>query len=503
MQFSDKLNFLMNITQTSNKELALGISVDRSLVSLLRSGKRGMPRNLAHIRHMALFFAKRCTADFQRHALAEMLGLSALRSSLPTEVLAQHLEKWLQGDMDIVGQIIDSIDSMPSNSSVINKTEEADISAPPNETTFYHGNEGRRSAMRHMMKIIREADTPGSILVSSDDNLDWLFEDYQFASELQAFLTEVLRRGFTFHQIMPSMNYINAYVESLRYWLPIYISATSKVYYYPRLRDNLYHHATIILPGRCVQSVTGIGPGSRNHITLLSTESKLVDGFMQLYQEHLALCRPALTPHRDHKEFAPCLRNMFSRDCAMIQKVSPLSASTIPRELLEICISQTESSMWKSTYQLFLEEIPHFEERLKHFSYIDIACLPSAKEIREGRIPIGCPCITCESHPVYTPETYILHLKNILRLMEQYDNYHFLPLRKDTSQDYSMLVSEDGLALLLRNTMPALMLEILRPEMVQAFREHLMRMVEQIGYEGFHKEKVRLHIKALIRELQE
>lgn len=83
--------------------------------------------------------------------------------------------------------------------------------APSSETTFYYGDEGRRSAMRHMMKIIREADTPGSILVSSDDNLDWL---------------------------------------------PDYINATSKVYYYPRLRDNLYHHATIILPGRCVQSVT-------------------------------------------------------------------------------------------------------------------------------------------------------------------------------------------------------------------------------------------------------
>lgn len=35
MQFSNKLNFLMNITNTSNKELAEGISVDRSLISLL------------------------------------------------------------------------------------------------------------------------------------------------------------------------------------------------------------------------------------------------------------------------------------------------------------------------------------------------------------------------------------------------------------------------------------------------------------------------------------
>ena len=503
MLFSDKLNFLMNITQTSNKELAEGISVDRSLISLLRSGKRGMPRNRAHIRHMALFFARRCTADFQRHALAEMLGQSTLLSTLPTEILAHHLEKWLLGDTDIVGQIIDSIDSMPCRPSITNKTEEADVPASTSETTFYYGDEGRRSAMRHMMNIIRQSDTPCSILVSSDDNLEWLFEDYQFSSEIQADLAEVLQKGFTFHQIMPSMNFINVYVESLRYWLPVYITVNSRVYYYPRLRDNLYRHATILLPGRCVQSVTGIGLGNQSQITLLSTDPELVNGYTTQCQEYLSLCRPALIPHRQHKEFSPCLRDMFSRNCAMIQKVSPLSASTIPGELLEQCIRQTDSSSWKASYQLFLEEIPHFEERLKHSRYIDIGHLSSPQEIREGRVAIASPCITCDSHPVYTPETYILHLQNILRLMEQYDNYHFLPLARDTAKDYSMIVSEDSLAILLRNTMPELMLEIRCPEMVQAFREHLMRMVEQVGYKDFHKGKVRLHIKALIRELQE
>ena len=61
MQFSNKLNFLMNITNTSNKELAEGIAVDRSLISLLRSGKRKTPHNHEHVMHMANFFARRCT----------------------------------------------------------------------------------------------------------------------------------------------------------------------------------------------------------------------------------------------------------------------------------------------------------------------------------------------------------------------------------------------------------------------------------------------------------
>ena len=55
MEFKDKLNFLMKITQVSNKVLSKAIAVDPSLVSLLRSGKRKPPQNNIHIINMANF----------------------------------------------------------------------------------------------------------------------------------------------------------------------------------------------------------------------------------------------------------------------------------------------------------------------------------------------------------------------------------------------------------------------------------------------------------------
>ena len=109
MQFNDKLVFLMNITQTSNKELAHGISVDPSLISLLRTGKRKQPKNTAHIQHMASFFAKKCSADFQRNALAEMLGQSSICATMPTEILEKRLESWLLKDSGIFDHLIDGM----------------------------------------------------------------------------------------------------------------------------------------------------------------------------------------------------------------------------------------------------------------------------------------------------------------------------------------------------------------------------------------------------------
>ncbi|MDD6810408.1 MAG: hypothetical protein PUD93_00850 [Lachnospiraceae bacterium] len=502
MDFSDKLNFLMNITQTSNKELAEGISVDRSLISLLRTGKRGMPRNREHISHMAHFFAKRCTADFQCYALSEMLGNPILRSSMPTNVLADYLNKWLTGDPDVVDHILEGIQYTTKTTESENAVhEKADVPVISGETSFHYGSAGKRDAMRQMMHIIRTLEEPCTILLASDDNLEWLFEDYSFTQELQSGIIEVLQKGFTLCQIMPSVNFLNRYVESLRYWLPIYATGQTEVYYYPRLRDNLYCHATFIVPGQCVHYSTSVG-FSTNHITLMSTEPNLVREYTMQYQDYLALCHPALIVHDTPPEFVPCFQNMFSQTGATIQKVFSLSGNTLPEDYLLQLVGEIGHSEWKCTYQMYLDEYPHFIEKLKTTPFIDIGELATADDVRSGKIPIASPFKLYEKHPVYTPKTYILHLQNILYLMDEYDNYHFIPSPAGTRRDYSLFVNDDGLALLIRNAPPAFMLEIRRPEMVQACKEHLMRMVENIGQDGIMRMKTRIQIKALIRELQ-
>ena len=71
MQFYEKLIFVMNLTQTTNRELALAAQVDPSIISRFRSGKRGLPRNLELLRSMSDFLAERCTGEYQRRALSE------------------------------------------------------------------------------------------------------------------------------------------------------------------------------------------------------------------------------------------------------------------------------------------------------------------------------------------------------------------------------------------------------------------------------------------------
>lgn len=501
MQFKDKLTFLMKLTQTSNKELADAIMVDPSLISLLRSGKRKQPQNQKYITQMADFFASRCTADFQRNALAEMLGQSILRSSVPTAVMAGRLTRWLSGESDMIEQMVETMDAAVTKPRQLPQVPKQPTSQQ--ETTFYYGIEGRRKAAERIIQKLLNCTEPQIIYIISDDNMSWILSDYTFAKQVQSVLLELLDRGFTFCQIMPAMNLVNRYTEALRFWLPLYSTGKIEVYYYPRLRDNLYRHSTMIVPGCFVRSTSYIGLDGKSHICLFSTDPQLIEASMEQFREHLALCRPALRFHPDANDFLPSTIQFFDRPGDVIQMVSPLPINTMPPQLLELCRQNFVQQVWKNTMQMFIEQQPRLEKRLEHEVWIDLAPLASAEEIRAGKVSVACPYSSCPEHLCYTPETYVMHLNHILYLLEHYENYHFVPYEQGKQSSYNLFANEGGSALMFRSTPPALMLEMERPEMVQACREHLLRIAERIGYDGIQRLKTVLQIKSLIHELQQ
>lgn len=505
MPFSEKLSFLMYITETSNKELAAALSVDPSMISLMRTGKRKLSKDPEQAKKIAFFFAKRCSAAYQRQALSDMLGMISISPGMPTDVLSSTLESWLKGESNIADIVLSGIQvptyqeehTLPFDTS-------SSVTVPDSEkqTLFFYGVDGRREVMTRVMREIRSMETPGSVLTVVDDNLEWLLSDYMLTQKIQSGLKETMMRGFTFYQVMPPLNYINRYTESLQFWLPIYASGHTNVYYYPRLRGNLYRHSIIVIPGRCVQYSASVGLGSTSDITMFSTDTQLVGAFEKQFHELLALCRPALNVHRSITDSAPCFSEFFSRQGETIQEVNSLSINSMPRELVEWCIQNVSDKQWEQTFRIILDRMPSFEERLQQESYIDMCRLATAEEVRAGVVPVAVPINTDAGQLYYTTETYCIHLKNILRLMEQYENYFFIPLREKEVLNYNLFANEGGMALIVRTQSPITVLEISRPAMVTALSEHLLRKADAVGYDGIHREKARMELRALIQELE-
>lgn len=504
MQFSNKLNFLMNITNTSNKELAEGISVDRSLISLLRSGKRKTPRNHDHIRHMASFFARRCSADFQFHALAEMLEKPELRKNTSTESLVEQLYQWMLSDTPVLERVLENVTAHPSHMDSLSDSAASPLPTQQNlteQTCFFYGNEGKREAIRQLINIVNRLDQPSNVYFISDVNLEWLFEDYRFMSEFSAALTTIFQKGYTLYHIMPSLNFMNRYVESLRYWLPIYATGQARVYYYPRLRDNLYRRSLIIVPGHCAQVTTGIGDET-DLITVNSTDVTLVNAYDTQFHQELALCRPALITHTDPQEFITCFRVLLNDNSPVIHKVCKPAPYTLPRKFLDEYICKTEDSPWKKALEMDRDDAELFEKKIARSGFIELCPLATAEDVRAGKIIFATNYKLQDSHPVYTPETYAMHLEHILELMDKYENYHFIPVNPMERQDYNLFASESGLTLLISNSQSPFMLEIRRPELSHACHEYLMRMAELVGYTGIRRTKIRMQIQELIQELR-
>lgn len=320
-------------------------------------------------------------------------------------------------------------------------------------------------------------------------------------SEFSSALSTIFQRGFTLYHIMPSLNFMNRYVESLRYWLPIYASGQAKVYYYPRLRDNLYRRSLILLPGLCVQATTSIGDET-DLITVTSTDKDLVNAYDIQFHQELALCRPALITHREPQEFITCFRELLNDNSPVIHKACKPAPYTLPREFLDEYISKAEGSVWKKTLEMDRDDAELFEKKIARNGFIEICPLATAEDVRAGKVLFATDYKIQDSHPVYTPETYAMHLQHILDLMDKYENYHFVPVKPTERQDYNLFASESGLTLLVSNSLPPFMLEIRRPELSQACHEYLMRMAELVGYTGIRRTKIRMQISELIQELR-
>ena len=79
--------------------------------------------------------------------------------------------------------------------------------------------------------------------------------------------------------------------------------------------------------------------------------------------------------------------------------------------------------------------------------------------------------------------------------MDQHENYYVVPYHGTDFENYNLLVNSDGPALLIRTSEAPLIIEMQRPGLVLACQEHLPRKAEKIGYDGMHKERVRIQTR--------
>jgi len=297
---SNRIDFLMRVTSTSNAQLARALSFDASYISRIRAGKRGLPPDLPFIEPAAAFFARNVREGYQAEALARELGVPG---KWPTEKrkAARLIAKWLEGAYNENGDVSYEYallaDDIPSTN-----TAHEDTAGKLVETQLFFGNEGRREAALAFLSHVADAGKPCELLLQSDEGTAWMYEDPAFVSEWAKSMAGLAAAGCTFTVVHTVSRGGNEMWEGLREWLPLYLTGAVRPYYYPRMRDGVRMRSLFVARGRCALVSNSVQGMEGDGLCVMHDDADAVRALEREFDAYLGLCRPLARLERPASE---------------------------------------------------------------------------------------------------------------------------------------------------------------------------------------------------------
>lgn len=484
MVFADKLTFLVNLTGTTNKQLGDILGIHQSQISRMRSGARGLPGNGEYIRLMSEHFASVCVNDYQRSALADVLGRPTLKLPLEKNVLAIIINEWFMGLLDDrevkAEQVLCSYRAFnirygsdkPFNDKTGYKFQ------TNQELYVYFGDDGKRMALRAFLGYIVQSGEPMQLDVSSDENLSWLVGDSSFAAEVQRYFPRLIEQGCTCRRIVgPMSNLDYSYVSMTMRWLSSYISGHVASFYYPRLRDDLYHKTMIIAPGKAAVFSSSTGKQYKAGATFFITDKAVVDALESEFENYVSLCVPHMVVYsakQAPERFYGSFYDFENIQAPTLQRSKNLSVASMPINIVK-SIRADDSIRYRLLLNNLIKRSKIFKQRLDEYLYIDIMSLADPSEVISEMIPIETAALFNNHPQFYTVNTYLMHLRNILRLADQKKNYCPVIINRQEDGLNAVYVKEGHRVLFQRDKDPLSVVEITERNLVAAFNELLHR----------------------------
>lgn len=173
MRFHEKLDFLMNITATTNVLLSNLLDVDPSYISRLRRGERNPIQSQKAIEAMANHFAQNAQMDYHLDLLADMIYPDY--RAMDEEGRADLLIYWLsdkglviEGGTSIFQDSQDPKDPSPTTCCA------GDCGPNHRCNEIYYGLEGKRqAALRFLATLMKDGESKPIFIFDDSDSI-WL-----------------------------------------------------------------------------------------------------------------------------------------------------------------------------------------------------------------------------------------------------------------------------------------------------------------------------------------
>lgn len=421
--FAERFDALMNIAEVSNSLLGRDINMNPAHIGRLRSGARPLAKKHDYLPAVCTYLVKHITKEYQMNALQKLTGIPASALSR-ADAAAVYLERWLieeERDAASVAKRLISGFSRVAARPVIHTTDESMTEVPMNYFSYLYGNAGKRKAVEQFFYTILQENTPQTLLLFSDENMAWLYEDAAFAAKWAELFKKVIERGNRVKIIHTITRDINDMFEAIAKWIPIYMTGAVEPYFYPKLRDGLFQRTLFIAPDTAAVISSSVQQDTDGMLNMFITDKSALDALKIEYEHYLSLCRPLMRilTEQTPEDILKAFENLASaeEDAFIYSAMPPIF--TMPESVIEEFAKKHNADMlisaWKRAAEIFRSDITNHRICM---TLLD----PELALLTPDTLYPPMAGLFCASDFVYTMEQYIATIEHIRHLEMEYEN---------------------------------------------------------------------------------
>ncbi len=434
--FAEKLDALMRAMDVSNVRLARYLNVDASLISRFRSGVRRPDAEGRIISNICTYFSTIRSTAPQRTTLCALLGIpltddpEALHAALCT-MLRQPRG---QDERVFLDNFLDKLDVFSAPGLTISGKLPPYIEGiVPQAVVYYAGVDGFRKAVLHFLRTALSSGSVRELLLYSDQNMDWLTQDEEFARTCASLMMQVLAKKIRVRIIHNVDRDLPEMLQGIEKWLPLYMTGLIDPYFCRRVRNSRFSFTVFIADKAAAVSSACVASAASIAQYAFTTDPLLIGNMRAQFASLLRSCGPLM------QIFTPDSAQSYLQRLAQFERAEgdtdallcSLSSYTMPHALLKSILARAgvDAALSRPVLEFHALSIKRAQKNLALFQVSDYIALPTDAQLFDGQVPVALPGLGIDQPVYYTPEEYAAHIAAMLRLLRENPRYsiHLLP----------------------------------------------------------------------------
>lgn len=504
--FSKKMDTLMSSFGVTNVSLAKSLHIDTSLISRFRTGTRNpslnswFPQQFCHWMAEYIFTLP---PEIRENRLLPLIG-----EPIPNTVtlLNERLLEWMYSDFKfkdlcLFNEFLNRLENSHTPFTISPKLMESIKSVPiyGRATKTFIGINGLRNAIIHFLVFVSMHSKPYTLYLYSDQPMDWLINDPEFSNVWSLLMHITLQNKNKIHIIHNIDRSTSDLFEAIERWLPLYISGLIQSFVCEKDLKGRFHQTMFIAPQICSINASFVAGTEDSAKYLFTTSEPLIE---YNYQQFQALMKYSKPLHRTYTFESLGAYNDFVKKTSLSTGVSgnlicTPSIATMPDNLFEKIIERNNLCSQSINYikEYRKNSMETFNSGLDKSEVNEFVVMPNQDNILAGKVKPDLPSFDI----YYTAEEFIQHIQNIIRLIDDNNNYYFRPLFENPFKNLIISSFDDGRSFITKTEKPITVFLLENKLMNQFFAKYLNNLYRKVEPGAYHKENIRTQLMKYIK----